>query len=58
MFRLSQERVHHCSTSRVGTSPPGVAAAAPGRDRRGEQAQGNGVHEPSRKKGKTGSRGR
>ena len=27
-------------------SPPGVAAAAPG-----EQAQSNGVHKPSRKKG-------
>ena len=51
MFRLSQERVHPNSTSRVGTSPPGAADAAPGRDLRGEQAQGNGVHEPSRRKG-------
>ena len=32
-------------------SPPGVAVAAHGGDRRGEQAQGNGVHEPSREKG-------
>ena len=39
-------------------SPLGVAAAAPRQDQRGERAQGNGVHKPSRKKGGAGSRER